>query len=160
MSRRQEYNGNIRRMENRRSGSRKRKGGNKNRFSSKMQEKLVVLFILILLAFVGLSGMLIYIYTTDSEEYKKQVLSQQEYDSKVLPYKRGDILDTKGSKLAYCEKVYNLAIDPKRIGESGVVLNATMNALTSCFDINENELRPWQPFRRRLWGCRGSYRCE
>lgn len=151
MSRRQEYNGNIRRMENRGSGSRKRKTSNKNRFSSKMQEKLVVLFILILLAFVGLSGMLIYIYTTDSEEYKKQVLSQQEYDSKVLPYKRGDILDTKGSKLAYCEKVYNLAIDPKRIGESGAVMTATINALVSCFDINETELRQYiadNPTRR------------
>ena len=97
MSRRQEYNGNIRRMENRRTASQKGKRSKKKQFSSKMQEKLVVLFILILLAFVGLSGMLIYIYSTDSEAYKKQVLSQQEYDSKVLPYKRGDILDAKGS---------------------------------------------------------------
>ena len=32
-----------------------------------------------------------------------QVLSQQEYDSKVLPYKRGDIVDAKGTKLAYSE---------------------------------------------------------
>lgn len=151
MSRRQEYNGNIRRMENRRTASQKGKRSKKKQFSSKMQEKLVVLFILILLAFVGLSGMLIYIYSTDSEAYKKQVLSQQEYDSKVLPYKRGDILDAKGSKLAYCEKVYNLAIDPKRIGESGAVLNATVNALVSCFDVNENELRQYivdNPSRR------------
>lgn len=151
MSRRQENNGNIRRMEKRRNVPRRRKKGNENRFSSKMQEKLVVLFGLILLAFMGLSAMLIYIYKTDSEDYKKQVLSQQEYDSKVLPYKRGDILDAKGSKLAYCEKVYNLAIDPKRIGESGEILNATINALTSCFELNETELRQYiadNPTRR------------
>ena len=100
MSRRQEYNGNIRRMENRRSGSRKRKGGNKNRFSSKMQEKLVVLFILILLAFVGLSFRLVMITTKDGTRYTKQVLSQQEYDSTTIPFRRGDIVDAQGTKLA------------------------------------------------------------
>lgn len=151
MSRIQQNNGNIRKMGNRRRGAKRRKNSTPNRFSITMQKKLVVLFGLILLAFVGLSAMLIYIYRTDSDEYKKQVLSQQEYDSKVLPYKRGDIVDAKGSKLAYCEKVYNLAIDPKRIGESEEILSATMRALTSCFEINEMELRQYikeNPSRR------------
>jgi len=108
-----------------------------------MQKKLAVLFILVLLAFAGLSARLVYIYRSDSEDYKKQVLSQQEYDSKILPYKRGDIIDAKGTKLAYSEKVYNLVIDPKRIGESGEVMTATLQALTSCFDVNESELRDY-----------------
>ena len=73
-----------------------------------MQKKLVVLFFLILLAFVGLSARLILINKENGESYKKQILSQQQYESKTLPYKRGDIMDAKGSKLADSEKVYNV----------------------------------------------------
>ena len=69
-----------------------------------MQKKLVVLFLIILLAFIGLSVKLIYINKVDGERYKKQILSQQEYDSKTLPYKRGEIVDVNGTKLAYSEK--------------------------------------------------------
>lgn len=114
-----------------------------NRFTAKMQKKLVVLFGLILLAFVGLSIRLMYIYKEDSTEYKKQILSQQEYDSKTLPYKRGDIIDAKGSKLAYSEKVYNLVIDAKLMGEKSEYVNATMQALAACFEVNETELRQY-----------------
>ena len=78
-----------------------------------MQKKLVVLFLIILLAFIGLSVKLIYINKVDGERYKKQILSQQEYDSKTLPYKRGEIVDANGTKLAYSEKVYNLIVDAK-----------------------------------------------
>ena len=73
-----------------------------------MQKKLVVLFIIILLAFLGLAGRLVYITETKGDEYTKNVLSQQKYQSTTLPYKRGDILDSKGTKLAISEKVYNL----------------------------------------------------
>ena len=70
------------------------------RFNMSMQKKLVVLFMLILLAFLGLAGRIVYITETKGEEYTKNVLSQQKYQSTVLPYKRGDILDCKGTKLA------------------------------------------------------------
>ena len=76
------------------------------RFSMNMQKKLVVLFMIILLAFLGLTGKLVYIKEVKGEEYTKNVLSQQKYRSTVLPYKRGDILDCKGTKLAINEKVY------------------------------------------------------
>ena len=89
-----------------------------NRFHIRMQKKLVVLFLIILLAFIGLSVKLIYINKVDGERYKKQILSQQEYDSKTLPYKRGEIVDVNGTKLAYSEKVYNLIIDAKAINNS------------------------------------------
>ena len=46
---------------------------------------------------------------------KKQVLSQQQYSSKTIPYKRGEILDSKGTKLAVSEKVYDLVLDCKQM---------------------------------------------
>ena len=75
------------------------------KFTTKMQKKLIVLFVFILSAFVGLSARLILINRDNGEQYKRQVLSQQRYDSRVIPYKRGDIVDCKGTKLAVSEKV-------------------------------------------------------
>lgn len=102
-------------------------------FNKKMQEKLVVLFLLVLLAFVGLSIKLISITRDNGERYKKQVLSQQQYESTIIPFKRGDILDSKGNKLATSEKVYNLIIDSKMMLRKEESLNATMSALNECF---------------------------
>lgn len=96
---------------------------NKNKFSIKMQKKLVVLFGMVLLAFTGLSVRLIWLTRENGTSYQKQVLAQQQYDSKTLPYRRGDIVDAKGTKLATSEKVYNLVVDAK-------VMNTTLNGKT------------------------------
>lgn len=113
------------------------------RFSLKMQKKLVVLLMAVLLAFVTLSVRLIMINKENGENYKKQILSQQTYDSKVLPYKRGDILDAQGSKLAYSEKVYNLVVDSKLILQSEEALEPTLAALDACFDLDIEEMRKY-----------------
>ena len=63
---------------------------------------------IVLLLFVALVVRLVNINMKEGEEYKRQILSQQRYDSVSIPYKRGDILDTKGSVLATSEKVYNV----------------------------------------------------
>ena len=76
-----------------------------NGLNKDMQAKLVILFVMVLLAFAGLGVRLITITRDNGERYKKQVLSQQKYNSITLPYKRGDILDCKGNKLATSEKV-------------------------------------------------------
>jgi len=81
------------------------------RFTIKMQKKLLVLFGLVLLAFIGLSARLLWISREKGEKYGRQVLSQQKYDSITLPFRRGDIVDCNGSSLAVSEKVYNLVID-------------------------------------------------
>jgi len=113
-------------------------------FNKKMQEKLVVLFLIVLLAFVGLSVKLVTITRDNGERYKKQVLSQQAYESTIIPFKRGDILDSKGNKLATSEKVYNLIIDSKQILRKEEYLDATMSALTSCFpEFPEAEVRSY-----------------
>ena len=117
-----------------------------------MQKKLVVLFMLILLAFLGLAARLTYIVNAKGEEYTKNVLSQQKYQSVTLPYKRGDILDSKGTKLAISEKVYNLIIDCKAVLEKEEYLDATMTALVNCFpQLNKMEVQNYikdNPSRR------------
>ena len=110
----------------------------------KMQKKLVILFGIVLLAFVGLSIRLIQITMDDGEKYKKQVLSQQQYESTTIPYKRGDILDAKGSKLATSEKVYNLVIDSKNLLKDEKYLEPTMTALKTCFPaFDESAVRSY-----------------
>ena len=47
------------------------------KFSVKMQKKLVVLFLIVLLAFAGISARLIWITRENETEYQKNVLSQQ-----------------------------------------------------------------------------------
>lgn len=113
------------------------------KFSVKMQKKLVVLFLIILLAFVALSIRLIFINKENGENYKKQILSQQNYVSTVLPFKRGDILDAQGSKLAYSEKVYNLVIDSDVINKVEGSLEPTLAAIDACFDVDIDALRTY-----------------
>lgn len=111
------------------------------KFTIKMKKKLVALFVLVLLAFVGL-GVRLYVIGRDSgDAYKKQILSQQNYVSTVLPYKRGDILDANGAKIAYSEKVYNLVVDSSIINSFDGSLEPTLTALDTCFDIDVNALR-------------------
>lgn len=120
-----------------------RKKQKQNKFTIKMQKKLVVLFGLLLLAFAGLSWQLYSITKEDGESYKKQVLSQQKYDSTTLPFKRGDILDAKGTPLAVSEKVYNVVLDTKLMLQDEEALEPTVNALVSEFGLDETEIRKY-----------------
>lgn len=83
------------------------------KFTKKMQKKLVMLFMAILLAFIFLVGRITYINASDGESYTKTVLDQQQYTSRTIPFKRGDIIDANGTKLATSERVYNVILDAK-----------------------------------------------
>lgn len=83
----------------------------RKKFPKRMQKKLVLLFGAIILAFVGLIGRVTYINATNGEKYTKIVLDQQEYNSRVIPFKRGDILDRNGTVVATSERVYNVILD-------------------------------------------------
>lgn len=108
----------------------------------RMQKKLVVLFILVLLAFVGLSVRLVLINRDNGEQYKKQVLSQQTYDSKTIPFRRGDILDRNGTKLATSEKVYNVILDAKVMrANDGVAIEPTIDAAQRLLGLDGAEIR-------------------
>ncbi|MGN0245822.1 MAG: penicillin-binding transpeptidase domain-containing protein [Lachnospiraceae bacterium] len=123
------------------SSSPQREPENVRRFTYDMRKKLVFLFFIVLLAFVGLSVRLFMINKENGENYKRKILSQQNYVSTTLPYKRGDILDTNGTKLAYSEKVYNLVVDSSIINSVEGSLEPTLAALDACFDVDINELR-------------------
>jgi len=102
------------------------------KFTLRMQKKLAVFFIMVLVAFAFLIFRLIIINRDNGEEYKKQVLSQQSYDSISLPAKRGEIIDRNGSKIAVSQKVYNVVISPKTLNEDNCAkLDTTLNALYS-----------------------------
>ena len=114
------------------------------KFTIKMQKKLVVLFFFVLLAFAGLCIRLYWISRENGDQYKKQVLSQRGYDSTTLPFKRGDILDANGSKLATSEKVYNLIIDAKiMLTQSGKYLEPTITALNEYFGLDSATVREY-----------------
>ena len=127
----------------------KEQRGIRRKFPVRMQKKLVFLFMVLVLAFIALVGRLYWIVRENENGYQKQVLSQQRYDSATIPYRRGDIVDAKGTKLAVSEKVYNLVIDSKVMlskDASGVekYLEPTLEALGSCFaDLNMTELRQY-----------------
>lgn len=110
-----------------------------------MQKKLAVLFIFILVAFLLLSVRLFAINRDNGDKYKKKILSQQEYDSVTLVAKRGDILDTNGSKLAVSQKVYNVVVDSKMLNKNdGAYLEPTLSLLYATdvdFSYTQQELR-------------------
>lgn len=119
------------------------RGKSYRKFTIKMQKKLVVLFIAVLLAFAGLFYQLYRISRDNGEQYKKQVLSQQRYDSTTIPYKRGTILDANGSVLATSEKVYNVILDSVAISEKEEYLEPTLSALQREFGIDTASTRDY-----------------
>ncbi|MCM1113318.1 MAG: penicillin-binding protein 2 [Muribaculum sp.] len=117
---------------------------NTKKFTSRMQKKLVVLFLLVLLAFAGLSVNLFSLVKENETKYQKEVLSQQITDSKTIPYRRGDIVDAKGTTLATSEKVYNLQIDAYIMQERSAYLEPTLQALGEHFpQLDMSEIRSY-----------------
>lgn len=103
------------------------------KFTRKMRAKLTALFSVILLLLCGLVGRLMYIEHTSGEKYKKKVLSLQSYDSKTIPYQRGDIVDTSGTILATSVAVYNVILDCSILNSEEKYLEPTVDALIECF---------------------------
>ena len=107
-----------------------------------MQKKLIVMFLVVTVLLVGLIGRLMYIEYTSGDKYEKIVLSQQEYDSRIIPYQRGDIVDTKGTILATSVDVYNVILDCKVLNQNKDDIEPTILALTTCFpDLKAEDIR-------------------
>ena len=105
-----------------------------------MQKKLVLLFSLVVLAFAILIGRIIQINAMNGEKYTKVVLDQQQYDSRVIPFRRGDIVDRSGTKLATSERVYNVILDVKAMLEKDEYQEPTIKVLKDCFGIAEEDV--------------------
>lgn len=140
--------------------NKKQKTKAKQVFGKYMQEKLAITVIVITLALFALVFVLYQLIQDNKDRYNQIVLSQQEYDSRVIPYRRGDIVDRNGTYLATTEKVYNLIIDAKQImSDQEDYLEATVTALSTVFGyeaqtirtlIMENPDKPYLRYSRQL----------
>ena len=122
------------------------------KINEKMSKKLVGLFLAVILALVALAVRITYINATSGEQYERIVLSQnqQQYESRMIPFKRGDIVDRNGTILATSERVYNVILDCHVVNtqvqdesgeESQPYVEPTVKALTEILGIDEEEIR-------------------
>lgn len=121
--------------------AKKKKKRSMLKFPRRMQKKLLVMFGIIACMLVGLIGRIMYIEYTSGERYEKIVLSQQEYDSQIIPYQRGDIVDAKGTVMATSIAVYNVILDCSVLTSDDDYIEPTISALVQCFpELTEDEL--------------------
>ena len=121
------------------------------KISGDVRKKLVGLFVIVVLALVGLSIRITYINAKDGDRYTRQVLSQsqQKYTSRTIPFRRGDILDRNGTILATSEKVYNVILDCKVVNtvvkkndkETQPYVEPTVEALVNILGLSEEDVR-------------------
>lgn len=117
----------------------------RHRVTRLMRTKLVLLFGTIVLAFVFLVGKVTYINATNGDRYTKIVLDQQQYNSRVIPFKRGDILDRNGTVIATSTRVYNVILDAYVMLARGdeadrAAILQVKEALDICFDIDSEAI--------------------
>lgn len=110
-------------------------------FPKKMQKKLVMLFMTIILAFIVIMIRITYINVVKGEKYTRIVLNQQVYGSRVIPYKRGEIVDRNGTVLAVSERVYNVILDVFEMRRKEEYVEPTIMALKDIFGIEEQKIR-------------------
>lgn len=121
--------------------AKRRRNPFRRKFSKTMQRKLVMLFAAIVLAFVFLVGRITYINAASGDKYTKLVLDQQQYGSRTIPFKRGDIVDRNGTKIATSERIYNVILDMKVMLSKEEYIEPTIQALEDCFGIAEEDVR-------------------
>ncbi len=110
------------RMQNRERLKKERR--KQRKLTQKMQGKLVLMFVVIVLALIALSVRIVYINKSSGEKYTKKVLSQQGNSTTTLAYRRGDIVDRNGTLLATSEKVYTLVLDASVMTEAKKLASA------------------------------------
>ena len=117
------------------------KNYHQKKFSIFMQKKLVSLFLAIVLAFVILVLRITYINASSGSSYTKVVLDQQQYNSRIIPFKRGDIVDRNGTKIATSERVYHVILDVAAMLSDKDNVEPTIRVLNECFGIEEEKVR-------------------
>lgn len=119
-----------------------------------MVTKLVGLFLVVILALVGLAVRITMINFNDGKRYERIVMNQnqQQYESRTIPFKRGDIRDRNGTILATSDKVYNLILDCKVVNskiknadgeEEAPYVEPTVETLVTMFGVEETKVRDW-----------------
>lgn len=109
----------------------------------RMKKKLFIVFFIAIGLLVFLLGRIIFIQISSGDRYEKIVLDQQEYASTIIPFRRGDIVDRKGTVLATSTDVYNVILDASQVSSKEAYLEPTLDALASCFGMNKEEVRAY-----------------
>lgn len=106
-----------------------------------MKQKLGILYGAIILAFVCVIGKVTHINATKGEQYTKIVLDQQQYNSRTIPFKRGDVVDRNGTTIATSERVYNVILDAnvmlasEKVEDDQKAIAQVKEVLKRAFDI-------------------------
>ena len=120
---------------------RKKQRKQEKKFGTSNRKKLLLVFAILLLFICVLIGRLLYINLSNSDTYARIVMAQMDYDSKSIPFKRGDIQDRNGTVLATSEKVYNLVLDPYVVlNSNGDCEEPTAEAIEKYFGIDASEV--------------------
>ena len=106
-----------------------------------MQRKLLAVFAFILLALIVILLRITTITTQSGSKYAKQVLSQQSYDSRTIPYRRGEIQDTNGIILAKSDRVYNVVLDCYAINSNEDYIEPTIDAVCTALGLDQADVR-------------------
>lgn len=118
--------------------------GSRNTIKSFMQRKLALTFGFVALALFVLVIVILRIVLGHGEEYSRTVLSQQNYSSTTLAFRRGSILDRNQTILAASEQVYRLILDPSVFQDASVGkddLNETIDMLADVFGYDRDDLK-------------------
>ena len=106
----------------------------------RMRFRILLVFGFVILGCIGLTAQIIRLNKVKGDNYTKRMLAQQSHTSNAIPYKRGDIVDTNGNKLATSVKVYNLFLDPAAILKDKKYLQPTKDALENVFGISGSDV--------------------
>ena len=116
------------------------------RFVRNNRQKLLIAFGVMVALMAALIIRVTYINISSGDQYSRQVLSQLNYTSTTIPYRRGDITDRNGTVLATSEKVYNLVLDAyvltnSKVEEEGDCIEPTLDVLEEYFGLDSGEVK-------------------
>ena len=116
-----------------------RKTKKERRFTKMMQKKLLASFAFVLLLLAALLIRIATISATRGNRYAKKVLSQQSYDSRSIPARRGEIQDRNSIILARSDRFYNVVLDCYAINEKEEYLEPTVDALEKIIGVDRGD---------------------
>ncbi|MBQ7147063.1 MAG: penicillin-binding protein 2 [Lachnospiraceae bacterium] len=126
--------------------SRETDGKKRLKLNIYMRRKLTIAFGIASAVLFALALYLVFMIRDNGENYQKKILTQQDYSSTPVPFRRGSIVDRNGTVLAFSEEVYNLILDPSVILYSpkndGSQPNrkATVDTLCAALELNREEV--------------------
>lgn len=110
-----------------------------------MASKLMVFEGVLLICLLTLVARIVMLSADNEEEYKRLVMRhlQTKYDSRMIPYRRGSIVDRNGTTLAISDVKYNIILDAKILRGKTEEVDPTLVALQTCFNIDTSEVRAY-----------------